>query len=269
MQLTAKPRCHLLELPPELRNRIYELVVVRDEPVKTVIISDFQHRACFARLQQPRITATCQQIRQESLSIFYTCNSFRFSIGVDYKKDFSTLANYLDIVGESACKQLKDVRLDILSGRLPQAKYLIQFVRLFCRASKCVPRIEAVTLRYMLSSYKDEEDVYPSSTREVTWASDLLSDLARVGQRLRSKGMFNPSDGVVKVHVAHWIPRPKWKRYESKNPKVWLGFRVATDHGYGGRRQGKKGRATMHANAGVPVFIKPWDRWVAKSALKI
>ncbi|KAK4546785.1 hypothetical protein LTR36_001517 [Oleoguttula mirabilis] len=56
--------CHLL-LAAELRNRIYELAV-----------SD----QTFIRMpdaRQPALTRTCRQIRNESLPLYYECNTFR------------------------------------------------------------------------------------------------------------------------------------------------------------------------------------------------
>ncbi|KAK4893552.1 hypothetical protein LTR27_008019 [Elasticomyces elasticus] len=72
----------LLELPAELRNRIFELVVVKPQPIRTACckpcIKD-QNSWADERLlpQQPAITRANRQLRAEVLPIFYGLNTFR------------------------------------------------------------------------------------------------------------------------------------------------------------------------------------------------
>jgi hypothetical protein len=58
--------CGLLSLPGELRNNIYELCLAKSTYI-------------YAERATPALTATCRQIRQESLPIYYGLNTFRFS----------------------------------------------------------------------------------------------------------------------------------------------------------------------------------------------
>ena len=59
-------RCYLLALPAEVRNEIYELVVVVSDPVQ-------EHH--FAVIPLAR---TCRQIREETVKMFFQQNIFRF-----------------------------------------------------------------------------------------------------------------------------------------------------------------------------------------------
>lgn len=68
----AEVKCRLLSLPAELRNRIYEMVVVHQQP----ITMSHRRRHRLTRTP-PAITRTCQQIKNESLPIFYEWNTFR------------------------------------------------------------------------------------------------------------------------------------------------------------------------------------------------
>lgn len=73
----------LLALPAELRNRIYELVLIKEVCIEVIIycidgciIKELQSQHLANRVQQPPLTRTCRQLREESLSIFYTGNVF-------------------------------------------------------------------------------------------------------------------------------------------------------------------------------------------------
>ncbi|CAK4033889.1 Hypothetical predicted protein [Lecanosticta acicola] len=73
---TANENCHLLELPPELRNNIYRLVL--HQQARIPITGHGYDR--------PTILITCRQIRKEALKIFYYENQFRASVA-NYNSD--------------------------------------------------------------------------------------------------------------------------------------------------------------------------------------
>lgn len=52
---------HFSRIPPELRNEIYDLVVLDDDPINA---------------PWPALTGTCKQIRSESLAIYLGSNDF-------------------------------------------------------------------------------------------------------------------------------------------------------------------------------------------------
>ena len=62
-------RCHLLELPPELRNAIYVYAVVEDDPIP---LRKWRDKCCI----EPALLASNRQVRTECLPIFYGQNTF-------------------------------------------------------------------------------------------------------------------------------------------------------------------------------------------------
>lgn len=79
-------RCRLLELPNEILNSIYQLVLVRHDvlwvdPEGKPIDKIWDNGATDQRRlhylpSEPALTRTCQRIRQETLPIFYGSNTF-------------------------------------------------------------------------------------------------------------------------------------------------------------------------------------------------
>ncbi|KAK5690075.1 hypothetical protein LTR97_012560 [Elasticomyces elasticus] len=77
-------RCHLLELPPELRNSIFELTVISPQPLDTRLLERSLMRILShgTKLMSkvlpevPEIARTNRQIRSEALPIFYNSNTF-------------------------------------------------------------------------------------------------------------------------------------------------------------------------------------------------
>ena len=63
--METQPPFALFELPPEIRNRIYELALVGSN--EELIIKD---------APSPALLRTSRQIRQEASSIYYGCNIF-------------------------------------------------------------------------------------------------------------------------------------------------------------------------------------------------
>ncbi|KAF2173624.1 hypothetical protein M409DRAFT_15902 [Zasmidium cellare ATCC 36951] len=68
-----QPQSAFLRLPGELRNIIYQLVLVDQ------ISNDY---LTLSRLCQPPLTATCRQIQHESLPIFFAENCFKLTIHI-------------------------------------------------------------------------------------------------------------------------------------------------------------------------------------------
>ncbi|KAK5121497.1 hypothetical protein LTR85_005330 [Meristemomyces frigidus] len=63
--MAAANACPFLELPPELRTRIYELVLV--SPDERLIMKDEP---------SPALLRTCRQIRTDASSLYYAQNTF-------------------------------------------------------------------------------------------------------------------------------------------------------------------------------------------------
>lgn len=64
----------LLTLPAEIRNRIYEFALINIDPLATAPQSNIIHASSSAI--QPGLTRSCRQVRNETLKMFYTCNTF-------------------------------------------------------------------------------------------------------------------------------------------------------------------------------------------------
>jgi hypothetical protein len=62
--------CQLLSLPPELRNRIYEMVLVQSQ---TVMVAP-------AGISEPALLSTAKQVRNEAIQIYYGQNIFHITI---------------------------------------------------------------------------------------------------------------------------------------------------------------------------------------------
>lgn len=62
--------CHLLELPAELRNRIYRLVLHRNKHIQVATTG----------YEREDMLSTCRQIRQEAIKIYYYENTFRVTM---------------------------------------------------------------------------------------------------------------------------------------------------------------------------------------------
>ncbi|KAI9836870.1 MAG: hypothetical protein M1819_001035 [Sarea resinae] len=71
-----------LSLPPELRNRVYRLVLVDEDPVNFGSRRNFQRSSAFLR--------TCRQVHQEGRGILYGENSF------DFEKESITRGHYFE-----------------------------------------------------------------------------------------------------------------------------------------------------------------------------
>lgn len=71
----------LLSLPREVRDRIYEEAVLEKQRIDVrpgqLCFSTTNTRSTMqSALQQPALTQTCRQLREETLSMFYTGNTF-------------------------------------------------------------------------------------------------------------------------------------------------------------------------------------------------
>ena len=86
------PSCRLLELPAELRNRIYELALA-----KSIVLPIWWNTRILAPL-----TILNHQIRRESLPIHYGINRFRIYVeweaGISIERTFGPLVQYVPYV---------------------------------------------------------------------------------------------------------------------------------------------------------------------------
>jgi hypothetical protein len=96
--------CRLLDLPPELRQEIYEYVLSPLDQTKTVKITTER------KPTQPAILRTCKAIRNEACSIYYLDNKFFFNI-----KDFNA-ASLLTFCRQAG-KYLDNIKIELHVSR--------------------------------------------------------------------------------------------------------------------------------------------------------
>ncbi|KAF2173708.1 hypothetical protein M409DRAFT_15982 [Zasmidium cellare ATCC 36951] len=78
----SKKKMNIFSLPGELRNRIYQHLVLRDAPINVVELKWTKDRTGYlpALIPQPALAQTCKTLRQEVLSLY--CAENRFQVGV-------------------------------------------------------------------------------------------------------------------------------------------------------------------------------------------
>jgi len=124
----------LLKLPPELRNRIYELVLRRNTPViarwcndskRFHQITEREDAGIFYALA---ITTTCKTIRSECRKLFYAFNTFEFQVSAqDSHHRNRALNNILTAIGDPVSEHnIGCITLDlgVLSGNSSSALYI-------------------------------------------------------------------------------------------------------------------------------------------------
>jgi hypothetical protein len=123
----------LLELPPELRNYIYCLIVVHDEPVLIDTLSreiESDEASKLAPIQQkticpslPELALTSRQIFQETAAAFYRENTFKvFECSkpnmTPKVRDWLTCANRAAIHAQAIKANIREIEL-VLSRKYP------------------------------------------------------------------------------------------------------------------------------------------------------
>ena len=97
-------RVAFFDLAAELRNRIYRLSLVKDEPITPHSRNDrVEEKASLALLK------TCRQIRKEAGNIYLLENIFRFCHSARFARTFSKFLSFIDI---SDGRRLKSIVLE-------------------------------------------------------------------------------------------------------------------------------------------------------------
>lgn len=73
-----------MDLPPETRNRIYELSLISADTIR--IVNAARYKVFGEELCQPPLTKVSQVIRNETLPIFYGSNKFEFDYWMDRRE---------------------------------------------------------------------------------------------------------------------------------------------------------------------------------------
>lgn len=96
-----------LDLPQELRDEIYQYVLIKDHAVITLLSNE----DCKSQISaaQPPICYVSKQIRSEALPIFYRSNNFAAELADD--EDLETLQNWFATIGKQNVKDLRVLSL--------------------------------------------------------------------------------------------------------------------------------------------------------------
>ena len=104
--MTTSP---FIELPAELRNRIYEFAVIESDPID-LIVCCCKHCPHMAIVVQPAVTRASRQLREESLPIFYGQNLF---LGQAYEGYVpAKMIRWLRAIGAQNRSHIKNLYVD-------------------------------------------------------------------------------------------------------------------------------------------------------------
>lgn len=106
--LEAKPALGILGLPSELREQIYEYVVVKEQNTITMLSNYDCHRSEISA-SQPALARVNHQLRREVLSTFYSNNIFMADLS--QRDDQDTAKRWLLAIGETNAGSLRRVTL--------------------------------------------------------------------------------------------------------------------------------------------------------------
>ena len=125
-KVTTNLKVCFLSLPAELRNHIYELVVVKDEyePIEIRDKAEPHDESGEDERLQPSLSHACRQLRDEVLPIYYGRNRFvaplealilnaisRTNEDLPDQRVQSTFRRWLTAIGHANIKHITDVRL--------------------------------------------------------------------------------------------------------------------------------------------------------------
>ncbi|KAK3628798.1 hypothetical protein LTR56_018417 [Elasticomyces elasticus] len=99
----------LLALPAELREQIYELLVVKPRKCTITMLSNHDCFASEVSASQPAISYVCHQLRHETLATFYSNNIFLAE--VSDRTDLETALRWLSAIGELNVSRLRHLAL--------------------------------------------------------------------------------------------------------------------------------------------------------------
>jgi hypothetical protein len=104
----AQGRTSLLGLPAELRQLIYELVVIKNRAIITML-GDQMYSQSGVSACQPALSMVCQQLRSEALRLFYRDNEFRAEL--TSTEDLQIAERWLHAIGVTNLRQLQHLTM--------------------------------------------------------------------------------------------------------------------------------------------------------------
>lgn len=151
--------CRLLQIPSELRNRIYELVLIQHEPIRLPFGQSERDKRALLR--------TCHQIHDEAVGIYYGNNAFLADCGAWFLN--ADLICWLRGLGWKKRFMLKDVRLSLRQQQVFTRLCGIEDTHFFIMA--LIRRLDAMGL--MLPEYVVRIEVGSKLRRDFLTISEL------------------------------------------------------------------------------------------------
>ena len=115
-------RCHLMDLPPELRLRIYEYALTRTDTI------NLTRQRLSLRRGPPLLRVSCE-IRKEALAAYFSRNTFRVDARI---LDFAAMADWLELLTKTCHpKAFTGLSFHVLDGKwsdLSQTLPLVQLI---------------------------------------------------------------------------------------------------------------------------------------------
>jgi len=198
--------CLLLGLPPELRNHIYEYLLLGGEDEAPVRVTDClaEERGLLPIIlqagseelwQPPAILQTCQQIRGEATPVYYTTNTF--DVVVDSRNLERTICHWLSALGHQIRDKIRAIHLGLMYDRLELAETGLEMFDDMLNEAKCQVRQGTISVQ-VLERYQIADDrvlspfellqIWPGVNGDYVWKgglnrrSDLITESSICGK---------------------------------------------------------------------------------------
>ncbi|KAK0800010.1 hypothetical protein LTR75_009046 [Friedmanniomyces endolithicus] len=187
-----QPLCLLLGLPPELRNHIYEYLLLGGEDEAPVRVTDClaEERGLLPIIlqagseelwQPPAILQTCQQIRGEATPVYYTTNTF--DVVVDSRNLERTICHWLSALGHQIRDKIRAIHLGLMYDRLELAETGLEMFDDMLNEAKCQVRQGTISVQ-VLERYQIADDrvlspfellqIWPGVNGDYVWKGILV-----------------------------------------------------------------------------------------------
>ncbi|KAF1984868.1 hypothetical protein K402DRAFT_119994 [Aulographum hederae CBS 113979] len=212
---------NFLDLPGEIRNRIYELVVTSDRPIEPLFGSDFSwfndksHRP----ISELAINGICRQIRKEALPLFFENNRFIFD---SFPTSNSYYTEWLHSIGPDNNKHLRHIsfRMLYVRARGSRAGYNRQNISNLVtdqqyreKAAAKQPRFGSIIhIHADIQCRSGKQTVSVSFSEPVAAKQELLSFVDFYGQMVEKTNVI---DGITLSKLFSFEYHALWEGYNA------------------------------------------------------
>ncbi|KAK0314161.1 hypothetical protein LTR73_004774 [Friedmanniomyces endolithicus] len=193
--------CRLLDLPPELRNHIYEYLLLGGEDEAPVRVTDclsderglqpnILQKGSEDLWQPPAILQTCRQIRGEATPLYYTTNTF--DVVVDSRNLERTICHWLSALGSHTRDKIRTIHLGLMYDRLEVAETGLEMFDDMLNEADCQVRRGTISVQvFERSGLVEMEDAH---------TSPLLRLPPELRNAIYSYALVNPHEVLVTDH---------------------------------------------------------------------